>query len=72
MKLKDTKGNEFISDETKIMKIWLEDNSIQFDKNLIKNEHYLEYRESIIDEKDKLLFDKEIKKELLCISKNTR
>ena len=60
--IKGYKGNEFISDETKIMKIWLEDNSIQFDKNLIKNEHYLEYRESIIDESDKLLFDKEIKK----------
>lgn len=60
--IKGYKGHEFISDETKIMKIWLQDNSIQFDKNSVKNEHYLEYRESIYDEKDKLLFDKEIKK----------
>ena len=49
------------------MQKWIINNSINYNKDLIVNNHYLTYRDSIFDEKDKLLFDEEIKKEHLYI-----
>ena len=60
--IKGYTGNEFIFDESKEMQKWIINNSINYNKDLIVNNHYLTYRDSIFDEKDKLLFDEEIRK----------
>ena len=60
--IRNYKGNEFVYEESKIMKKWLSSNSIKYDENKVHNEHYLTYRDSIINEEDKLKFDNEIKR----------
>ena len=63
-KIKGYSKNEFVEYEGEIMKNWMIENSILFDENsktLIADKHWMGYRESIINEKDKLKFDKKLR-----------
>ena len=63
-KIKGYSKNEFVEYEGEIMKNWMIENSILFDENsktLIAVKHWMGYRESIINEKDKLKFDKKLR-----------
>tara|TARA_B100001057_G_scaffold138141_1_gene137774 strand:- start:806 stop:2227 length:1422 start_codon:yes stop_codon:yes gene_type:complete len=63
-KIKGYSGNEFVEYEGEIMRNWMIENSINFDENsetLKVNKHFMRYRDSIIIEKDKLMFDKKIR-----------
>ena len=63
-KIKGYSGNEFAEYEGEIMMRWMIQNSINFDENfenLNESKHFMNYRKSIINEKDKLKFDKEIR-----------
>ena len=63
-RIKGYTGIEFVEYEGEIMKNWMIENSINFDENSEKlkvNKHFMRYRDSIINEKDKLKFDKKIR-----------
>ena len=63
-KIKNYSGNEFVEYEGEIMKSWMIENSILFDKDsdtLKINNHFMRYRDSITNESDKLKFDKQIR-----------
>tara|TARA_Y100000389_G_C17427994_1_gene500772 strand:+ start:361 stop:1764 length:1404 start_codon:yes stop_codon:yes gene_type:complete len=54
-------SNEFVVKEAEAMKQWLILNSIKFREDPKNKDHYMNYRKNIINEKDKIRFDKEIK-----------
>ena len=62
--IKNYSGNEFVEYEGEVMRKWMIENNINFDDNseaLKDNKHFMHYRESIIDEADKLKFDSKIR-----------
>ncbi len=62
--IKGYSGNEFVEYEGEIMKNWMIKNSINFNEDsetLKVNKHFMRYRDSIVNEKDKLKFDKKIR-----------
>ena len=67
-KIKGYSGKEFVEYEGDIMKNWMIENSIIFDEkseSLITDKHWMGYRNSIVDENDKLKFDKKLRSRTL-------
>ena len=64
-RIKGYSGNEFVIKEAKAMKEWLMLNSIEFREDPNNKNHYMHYRKNIVNEKDKLKFDKEIRSRTL-------
>jgi len=67
-KIKGYSGKEFVEYEGAIMKDWMIENSIVFDEkseSLITSKHWMRYRNSIVDENDKLKFDKKLRSRTL-------
>ncbi len=65
MKKNETSRYQFRIDEGKAMKKWINENKIELNQNKIdsdKNYTYWEYRNEIVKEKDKEIFDREISK----------
>lgn len=59
--IKGYKNKEFITGEAIAMEKWLKENSIEFKEDPKNNEHYMFARDNILNEKDKLKFDQEIR-----------
>jgi len=65
MKKNKTSRHQFRVEEGKAMKKWINENKIELNQNKIdsdKNYTYWEYRNEIVKEKDKEIFDREISK----------
>ncbi len=63
--VKGYSGNEFVIKEAEEMKKWMAINSIKYEDKPSNKYHYMNYRDNIINEIDKLKFDEEIKNRTL-------